>query len=630
MKIIFSKIAVIVLALLFSSSGFSESSGSNLVYFQFSNNKVDVNSNLPSCTVDILVSCKATIEHGFEIINSDFFKKNIKHNKIKEITILFNPTEYRLTKTYFINWNNGVRLILQGKKYGNNSTVFTGSELLNFSSPSFDSPELKTIPVNIRHNIRMANISSVLSIKESGFSKPILPIQGELFWQSKPQKLAQWPNYGFSTIDSFYTQNKNIFKLKNFDFKEIEAANLQAQGYWFWDWANQSYQINYLGNGEFSIKNGNIQYGTKDGQRVLLKNSISFLDSPGEWYVDISDKKLYFWLPDDRVNQAEWSIVDTLLKIKSSSNIQVKDIIFNRTRGDAIVVNNSSSIVFDNIDIQYTGNRGIVINGGKNSGVIYSHIEYTGEGGILINGGNRNNLEPANNFVKNTVFNNYDRLVPTYRPAISLNGVGQIAKGNTITQGAHAAIIFTGNDHIISGNKISKVALETSDVGAIYTGRDYTARGTIIENNTIENIQPFRKDGSVIGVYLDDQASGITIKNNKFINVQKGVLLGGGRDNKIIYNIFNNNNIAISYDARGVTWQKDKTLDENWQLKKGLKIVPYNSAIWKSKYPNLSNILNDNYGQPKYNKIIGNTFIKSKPLVFSGITREKSGAQIDN
>jgi len=133
-------------------------------------------------------------------------------------------------------------------------------------------------------------------------------------------------------------------------------------------------------------------------------------------------------------------------------------------------------------------------------------IEDIGEGGVVLSGGDRQTLTPANLYVERSTIRRFERVSRTYRPAILLNGVGNRAVGNKISDSPHTAILFTGNDHLISQNEIFDVCKETGDAGAIYTGRDWSARGTVISDNHIHDIAPNVAMGGTIGVYLEDQA----------------------------------------------------------------------------------------------------------------------------
>jgi parallel beta-helix repeat protein len=98
------------------------------------------------------------------------------------------------------------------------------------------------------------------------------------------------------------------------------------------------------------------------------------------------------------------------------------------------------------------------------------------------------------------------------------------------------------NDHVLEFNEVYRVCTETGDAGAFYIGRDWSQRGSIVRYNYFHDIgttlQDNRSFTAIMGVYLDDQASGITVFGNIFSRVNMGVLLGGGRDNRLENNIF--------------------------------------------------------------------------------------------
>ena len=79
------------------------------------------------------------------------------------------------------------------------------------------------------------------------------------------------------------------------------------------------------------------------------------------------------------------------------------------------------------------------------------------------------------------------------------------------------------------------MARQTDDVGAIYTGRDWTGQGSMVVENTIYDVHGNGRHGAS-AIYLDDQASGITVTGNTIYDVDRGVLIGGGRDNRVVDN----------------------------------------------------------------------------------------------
>jgi len=109
----------------------------------------------------------------------------------------------------------------------------------------------------------------------------------------------------------------------------------------------------------------------------------------------------------------------------------------------------------------------------------------------------------------NCLFERQGRWSKCYVPAIHLQGVGMLATQNLIRHHPHCGILYWGNDHVIELNEIHHVALETGDVGAIYTGRDYTFRGNRIRHNYIHHLGGVGM-GSM-GAYMDDCVSGTEI-----------------------------------------------------------------------------------------------------------------------
>ena len=75
------------------------------------------------------------------------------------------------------------------------------------------------------------------------------------------------------------------------------------------------------------------------------------------------------------------SFADGLLRVDESKGVLVRDIAFEKTRGDAIRIDNSEDVVFDSVSIRYSGNRALVIEGGARCDIRNSLIEHAGKGG---------------------------------------------------------------------------------------------------------------------------------------------------------------------------------------------------------------------------------------------------------
>jgi hypothetical protein len=192
----------------------------------------------------------------------------------------------------------------------------------------------------------------------------------------------------------------------------------------------------------------------------------------------------------------------------------------------------------------------VVVDGGFGHGVVDCDVFDTGDGGVSLAGGDRKTLAAGGHYVENCHFQRQGRWSKCYVPAIHLEGVGMRASHNLIHEHPHCAILYSGNDHLIEFNEIHHIALETGDVGAIYTGRDYTFRGNKIRYNFIHHTGGVGM-GSM-GVYMDDCVSGAEVFGNVFYKVHWAMFIGGGRDHRIENNLFVDCDPAVRMDGRGL------------------------------------------------------------------------------
>jgi hypothetical protein len=177
-------------------------------------------------------------------------------------------------------------------------------------------------------------------------------------------------------------------------------------------------------------------------------------------------------------------------------------------------------------------------------------------------------------------------------------GVGNRASHNRVQDHPHCGILFWGNEQLIEFNDIHHVALETGDVGAIYTGRDYSFRGNRIRSNFIH------ETGGVgmgsMGVYMDDCVSGTEVVGNAFWKVHWAMFIGGGRDHQVIGNLFVDCDPAVRIDGRGLDTTPVWREMVEQVMRKSLGDVPL--ALYQSRYPAMR-ALDAFYGPPGGPKI---------------------------
>ena len=497
-----------------------------------------------------------------------------------------------------------------------------GQTISNFE-PVTDPAILKRLPPNAHENVLQADLRTLPpNIRITDFGA----VEGsglELFFNNQPMMLARWPNDGFikivdvvggAPVDVRGTKGDKLGKFvyegdrpKRWD----EENDLWVHGYWFWDWSDQRHKVESIDTERrvISVLPPYHGYGYRVGQWFYALNLLAELDTPGQWYLDRETGILYFWPPTPlEGGQPTVSVINTLVTMENVEYVSFHNITFEVARGTAIEITGGRANRIVGCILRNLRNWAVQISGGAQHGVIGCDIYETGDGGITLSGGNRERLEPAGHYAENNHIHHYSRWNRMYKPAISLNGVGNRASHNLIHNAPHQAIAFSGNDHTIEFNEIHSVCYESNDAGAIYSGRDWTMRGTMIRHNFFHHINGFEGRGCV-GVYLDDMFCGTTISGNLFYKVTRAAFIGGGRDCRIENNIFVDCNPALHIDARAMGWAGYHVNDI---MKMRLTAMPYKSALWIERYPGLVDIWEDEPAAPKGNVVARNISVGGK------------------
>jgi hypothetical protein len=491
------------------------------------------------------------------------------------------------------------------RAYGDErARLLGGRKLTSFTAVS-DPDVISRLAENARGHVMQLNLTGLGMndygrMSSRGFGRPRAAAHCELFFDHRPMTLARWPNEGeFARIAGYPAASDhkdehggNLGEL-NSGFlyggerpsRWRDTQDLWVHGYWAYDWANSYERVALLDTAQHLVKTAPPYgiYGFRKDQRFYFLNIIEELDQPGEWFLDHKSGVLYFWPPDPAGDhEIVLSLLDQpLLRLKEVSRVTFRGLALEATRSDAVVIRGGESNRIAGCLIRDIGNSGVVIDGGNGHGVISCDIFDTGDGGVELTGGDRQTLRPGGHFVENCHFQRQGRWSKCYVPAIAMTGVGLRASHNLIHDHPHCAILYWGNDHLIEFNEIHHIALETGDVGAIYTGRDYTFRGNRIRYNFIHHTGGVGM-GSM-GVYMDDCVSGTQVFGNVFYKVHWAMFIGGGRDHVVENNLFVECDPAVRADGRGLdkspVWRQ--MVDDT--MRHGLAAVP--SALYRQRYP---------------------------------------------
>lgn len=490
-----------------------------------------------------------------------------------------------------------------------------------------DPDVVSRLPEEARRHVREMDVGALGvtglgGLQSRGFSRPTVAAHSELFHGGRPMTLARWPNAGAHEKIAGFPQASGKGDDHGGSVGDLpggflyegdrpvrwkDRSELWVHGYWAWDWANSYEKVAELDPARRWIRTEAPHglYGFRKGQRFFYLNVLEELDQPGEWYLDRKKGRLYFWPPGPAGQETLLSVLEQpLIRFNGASNVVVRGLVLEATRGNAIEIRGGAGVLVAGCTLRNIGNNAVVIEGGQGHGVAGCEVIDTGDGGVTMSGGDRQTLAAGGHFVEDCHFRRQGRWSKCYVPAIHMQGVGLRASHNHIEEHPHCAILFWGNDHLIEFNDIHHIALETGDVGAIYTGRDYSFRGNRIRHNYIH------ETGGVgmgsMGVYMDDCVSGTEVYCNVFYKVHWAMFIGGGSDHRVENNLFVDCDPAIRADARGMdrspVWRG--MVDDF--MRKQLAAVP--GELYRRRYPELRAV--DRYfegefkGVPAENNVI--------------------------
>ena len=467
----------------------------------------------------------------------------------------------------------------------------------------------------------------------------------ELFAEGTPQKLAQWPNEGFANAGNVFGSietkgyNGKGFKDGIFEYQDqrhdkwANESDARIFGYWFYDWAEGYQGIKSIDTvaKKITLLPPYHNYGYRKGFRYRGINLLCELDAPGEFYIDRTNKIL-FWYPHSNDLISKNAVLTDfqapyMMSIRNSSYVTVIGMNFCYGRKGAVEIQNGNHCVLLDCNFTGFGTCPVSINGGTDNGIACSRLEKLGAGGIFLSGGDRKTLTPCHNFAENNQVRYFSRLKRTYAPAISMNGCGLRTAHNIFEESSSSAMSLGGNDFLIEYNIVRNVVKESDDQGGIDIWYNPTYLGNVVRYNYWGDIVGGTVCGAA-GIRLDDIISGFHIFGNIFERcgaVHFGAIqIHGGKDNIVEDNLFVDCYAAVSFSRWGNRYIKAIAGDPSSQSKISLnnrmyKEVDIRSDIWKNRYPALANIGKD----PDVNTVRNNLVVNCKQLF-----RNDGGVQI--
>ncbi|WP_218934218.1 right-handed parallel beta-helix repeat-containing protein [Rosistilla ulvae] len=528
---------------------------------------------------------------------------------------------------------------------------------LTIPSDSFvavSDPEIRErLDESVRDKVRVADLTSMFPKEISQWKTSFRGTPGGpwLYVDEQPMTLARWPNLDaenegwadFSkAIDSGLADPDSEDPARRkarpgaFEFRDPRPTRWNLDegvwllGFWTHDWSDEVIRIGAYDAEKQVIRlaaphNYGIMAGTWGGskRRFFAFNVLEELDAPGEWYLDRKGRQLYYY-PAETASSSSIvlaTLPQSLVRMENAHHIKIEGLRFEYGIADGISLKETTAVEFAGCTVANVSRGGISINGTENT-IRSCDLYNLGTAGISVRGGDRKTLTPAKNLVVNSHIHDYGKFQRSYAAGISVKGCGQIVRNNLIHDAPHNAILYGGNEHLMERNEIYRVVMETGDSGAFYTGRDWTSQGNVLRHNYIHDLGGGdSKHVNTMGVYLDDCDSGDTIEGNVFVRAGRAIMIGGGRDNRVVNNLVIDCPIGLHLDSRGMTWKQwNNPKYAGWNLEEKAEAMNYRNPPWSDRYPSLAVIMDDSPRQPLHNAILRNVFVDCSKQVgsFSG------------
>lgn len=549
--------------------------------------------------------------------------KELKDSGEDNVAVYIREGKYSLSGLSLNNNNSGIAI----SGYPGEEVILSGSKELDSSAFSLvtendgaygrllDSAKGKVYKCDLSEfGVTSAGVMPSIRLFASYGQFDVITVNG------KKLHNARYPNEGYESIKNSISCSDDVMKFKYSGTRAERWKNAEdvwLMGYWRYGWAQDNVKVSSIDTLlNIITTEGQSQYGltaTAPGGRYYAYNLLEELDTEDEWYIDKNTNTLYLY-SENGLQDAEIRIDEnsnTFINVNNASDISLRNLIIEDVKGCGINVTNGENISVKDCVLRNMAADAVNITG-TNCGVKNCEIYNVDGGGITLDGGNRNLLLSSGNYAKNNGIHDYALEYRVYRPGIRMNGVGAIVANNEIYNAPHSAVMYNGNEHTVEYNYIHDCLTETADAGAIYSGQDFLSHGTVIRYNYIKNID---KDsdptyGYAVGIYFDDYYAGGEAYGNIMNNVDLGFLLGGGRNNVFKHNIIMNapseSKTAILGDRRDAdSWKSSRE-----SILAKTDDIDYLNEVWKEKYPETTNLKEDNPELPKYNDVSDNVIYR--------------------
>ncbi|MEP6594632.1 MAG: right-handed parallel beta-helix repeat-containing protein [Ginsengibacter sp.] len=291
-------------------------------------------------------------------------------------------------------------------------------------------------------------------------------------------------------------------------------------------------------------------YEPYDNYGYFIQNNIKTLDKFGEWFYNLSTKKLsvYFGTNNPSSYVIEATTKDNLVSSAKFAYVVFDNLIIKGANGTGFNIKNGSNITIQNCDISFSGQDGVVVNSHTNFKIENCTITNTNNNAVKFGYGVNNSIVRNNKILNTSLIAGMGTTGDANGLAIYTNGDGNVIEYNEIRNTGHIGISFKGNNVSVKNNFIDSFCLTKDDGSGIYSYTNYIAYtgSKVIGNIVLNGIGAIAGTGnsvySTAGIYIDHNNSKIEITDNTLANCHDyGIYIHNGSNLAIENNtLFNN------------------------------------------------------------------------------------------